>query len=215
MTAEPAEDGSLPDARRQLDDAISGLCDPKPQTLHDGEVTWIDSLYVQLLEAVPGSKRERTGVSASQPPVWVDAMCLIQEIDTAVAIWERPFPVLPGDLSDETPPVTVLRLKAIRARLWRPQDCRNILQIAEAVASWSENIKSLLFPEPRWTLPAACPQCNTRIVYRMDSAGERVRQPALQLSTEGGAWCQKCQSTWHPQFLARLLGYELPEGVLE
>jgi hypothetical protein len=217
MTA-PAQDGNLPDARRQLDDAISSLCDPKPQTLHNGTLTWLDSCYVQLQDAIPGSKRDRTGVSASQPPVWVDAMQLKHEIDTAVAIWERPFPALPGDLSHDPEPVTVLRLRVINARSWRPQDVRSILQITEAIASWTENIQQLLTDKPRWTLPAACPQCGKKTVYRHDSSGELVRQPALQIGTMG-CQCQNCRAGWSPDqfvFLAtRLLGYDLPEGVLE
>jgi hypothetical protein len=217
MTA-PAEDGNLPDALRHLDDAVSALCDPKPQTLHDGTLTWLDSAYVQLRDAVPGSKRDRTGVSASQPPVWVDALQLLQEIDTAVAVWERPFPQLPGDLTQEPEPVTVLRVRAIQRRSWRPQDCRNINQITEAVKSWADNIETLLTDKPKWTLPAACPQCNKKTVYRHDSSGELVRQPALQIGTMG-CQCQNCRAGWSPDqfvFLAtRLLGYDLPEGVLE
>lgn len=211
------EDGSLPDARRQLDDAIAGLCDPKPQTLHDGTLTWLDSWYCQLRDAIPGSKRDRTGVSASQPPLWLDAAQLKQEIDTAVAIWERPFPALPGDLSDEPHPVTVLRLKAIQTRPWRPQDVKGIEQIAAAVASWVENIEALLTDKPRWTLPAACPACNRKTVYRHDSSGELVRQPALQIGVHG-CECASCHTTWGPSLfthLARVLGYPLPEGCLE
>lgn len=215
--AAAADDGSLPHARNQLGDAISALCDPKPQTLHDGGLTWVDSWYVQLQDAIPGSKRDRTGVSASQPPVWVDALQLKHEIDTAAAIWERPFPAPPGDLSDETEPVTVLRLRVINARTWRPQDVRSILQITEAIASWTENIQQLLTDKPRWHLPAPCPACGKKIVHRHDSSGELVRQPALQIGTHG-CECAGCHTRWAPEFfthLARVLGYEKLDGVLE
>ena len=71
MTAEKKHaDGDLPAARRNLDDAISALIDPKPETRHvddpdnpDGEGTtrieWLDALYVQLAEAIPGEKKHR------------------------------------------------------------------------------------------------------------------------------------------------------------
>jgi uncharacterized protein with PIN domain len=149
--------------------------------------------------------------------VWVDALQLLQEIDTAVAVWERPFPQLPGDLSSEPEPVTVLRVRAIQRRAWRPQDCRNIHQITEAVKSWADSIEQLLTDKPRLHLPAACPACNKKIVYRHDSSGELVRQPALQIGVDG-CQCQNCRAIWEPKkfrFLAELLGYPLPEGVLE
>lgn len=49
------------------------------------------------------------------------------------------------------------------------------------------------------------------------SAGERVRQPALRIG-EHGCQCGQCGQVWAPQYfahLANVLGYELPEGVLE
>jgi hypothetical protein len=54
-------------------------------------------------------------------------------------------------------------------------------------------------------------------VYHRDSAGELVRQPALQIGV-WGCECMACRAFWAPDrfvFLARVLGYELPEGVLE
>jgi hypothetical protein len=36
-------DGSLPDARNQLRDAVSALIDPQPQHTHTGKTTWLDS----------------------------------------------------------------------------------------------------------------------------------------------------------------------------
>jgi predicted RNA-binding Zn-ribbon protein involved in translation (DUF1610 family) len=150
--------------------------------------------------------------------VWIDALELCHEIDTAVSAWEPRWPEIPGDLTQDPPPITILRLRAIQARSWRPQDCRNILQIAEAVKSWATSITELLTDKPRWTLPAACPQCGKKTVYRHDSGGELVRQPALQITTLG-CQCQSCRAGWSPDqfvFLAtRLLGYDLPEGVLE
>lgn len=217
MSAAQQEDGNLPQARRQLDDAISALADPQPQTLHDGTLTWLDSAYVQLRDAIPGSKRDRTGVAGSQPPLWIDACQLLHEIDTAVAAWERPFPALCGDLSDEPPPITILRLRAISDRSWRPQDVHSIQQIVAALESWCENITALLSDIPRWHLPAPCPACGRKTIYRHDNTGELVRQPALQITPQGCV-CAGCHTTWAPQYfthLARVLGYALPEGVLE
>ncbi|WP_424712782.1 DUF7340 domain-containing protein [Mycobacteroides abscessus] len=64
---------------------------------------------------------------------------------------------------------------------------------------------------------APCPACQKRWVYRRDSSGENVRQPALQLTAQGCS-CQACRYTWDPSYfvhLARVLECPLPEGVLE
>lgn len=210
----PEEDGSLPESRRRLADAISGLVDPKPETVDD-KLLWTDCVYIQLLEAVPGEKGARTGVSRSQPPLWVDASDLLNEIDTAVSCWE-PRPNIDAS-DDDLPPMTVIRLHAIEDRQWRPQDCHSMEQIAGNVESWTASITTLLSPVARWSLPNPCPACNTAIVYRKDSAGDMVRQPALQIGPNG-CECQRCHHIWAPEYfthLARVMGYELPAGVLE
>jgi len=62
------------------------------------------------------------------------------------------------------------------------------------------------------------PACGATTVFCRDSAGELVRQPALQIVAEHGCTCQACNYCWAPAhylYLARVLGYELPPGVLE
>ena len=54
-------------------------------------------------------------------------------------------------------------------------------------------------------------------MYRRDSGGERVRQAALQITT-AGCQCMACRHVWTPDkfvFLARVLAFDLPDGVLE
>jgi hypothetical protein len=87
---------------------------------------------------------------------------------------------------------------------------------AEQIRSWCVSVKALLEPAHVKTIAAACPSCNTAVVYRK-SAGELVRQPALQVVAEVGCTCLSCGAAWAPDaylFLCRLLGFELPEGVL-
>jgi hypothetical protein len=214
--AQPPEDGNLPAAKRHLDLAVSALTDPKPHQTSQG-IAWLDPLYTQLVDAIPGTKLERSGVPTSQPPVWIEALELRTEIDTAIAAWEPRWPTIPGDPAQCAEPVAILRLRAIQARKWRPQDTRAIEQIAGNIESWAQAITELLADKRRWHLPAACPQCERHTVYRHDSAGELVRQPALQITVHG-CICQHCHATWAPDrfvWLARVLGYELPAGVLE
>jgi hypothetical protein len=207
------EDGNLPEARRRLGDAVAKLCDPQA-TMVDEAVHWLDSLYVQLRESLPGDQGQGHGVARSLPNIWLDACDLLSEIDTAVAIWE---PKVVIDVSVEPPPMTVIRLRALEKRGWRPQDVRSIDQISGNLESWVGNIRQLLTPTPKWSLPNPCPACGTKQVYRKDSAGDLVRQPALQIGAMG-CECMRCHHMWAPQYfqhLASVLNYPLPEGVLE
>ncbi|ALA48631.1 hypothetical protein POPTART_85 [Mycobacterium phage PopTart] len=221
---QPAEDGNLPAAKTRLGNAISALIDPKPEYT-EGTTRWRDSLYDQLTEEIPGSQGNASRIPQSSPPLCIDAVELKTEIDATVAAWEPssywvfgpPYPVPQRDLTREHTPLTVLRLQLLERRPWRPQDTHGIEQISGRIEAWCESIKTMLNPPPKWSLPNPCPACDTAIVYRKNSAGETVRQPALQIGPSGCV-CQNCHHEWGPQLfqhLANVLGYELPAGVLE
>lgn len=203
------EDGALQPALQLLGDAIHRLCGPQSQFM-DGKLLWASSRYMQLRDATAGEQSNSGGGSGgkSRPPGWLDALSMLKEIDETVACWS---PQLNGV------PVTIGRLNTLRDKKWRPMDVRQIEQIANAVALWADEIDALLDPPRRWSLPSPCPSCNTSIVYRRDAAGEVVRQPALQIGVDGCV-CARCHTTWGPQLfthLARVLGYEMPAGLLE
>ena len=212
---QPAPDGDLPGTLRHLGDAVSRLVDPKPQTV-GGSIHWVESFYQQLCDAIPGSQGTRSAVPQSSPPLNLDASELKQEIDSGAARW-IPKPHIDG--ADINPPwITVLRLHELEKRKYRPQDCSLLESITERISGWVVQIHRLLYPEPQWTLPNPCPACETAIVRRRNSAGETVRQAALQLTADGGCRCQACRYEWAPyriRLLAASLGYELPDGVLE
>lgn len=203
------EDGALQPALQLLGDAIHRLCGPRSQFM-EGKLLWSESRYMQLRDATAGEQVNTGGGggSKSRPPFWTDAFDLLKEIDESVACWQPAY--------DGVPP-TVGRLRWIEARSWRPQDCRQIGQITGAVAEWAAQVDALLDPPRRWTLPNPCPRCGKAVVYRKDPGGESIRQPALQIGTEGCS-CANCRAVWPPdqfEFLARVLGYERPEGVLD
>lgn len=208
MTQPQAPDGSLPAALAALDDALHALIASQSQ-LHDNHLVGTPSRYMQLMDAVTGEQSNTGGGggSKSRPPFWTDAFDKLREIDEAAAIWQPAFKGVPP---------TVGRLRTLRARNWRPQDTRPIEQITTALRAWADEIDALLNPPRRWTLPSPCPSCSTATVYRRDSGGEMIRQPALQLGPEG-CHCARCNAHWTPDkfvFLARVLG-SLPENVLE
>jgi hypothetical protein len=79
-------------------------------------------------------------------------------------------------------------------------------------------VKVLLSPTSVKQLSAPCPACGAKSAFKRDSAGERVRAPALQIITELGCTCLVCRHTWAPELylhLARVLGFETPAGVIE
>lgn len=223
-------DGDLPAARRALHNAIHQLTEPIPHIINreDGTqpLTWLDSLYLQLQEAVAGQTGPRSG-GRPTVPLWTDALDLLNEIDTAIQAAHPQEPTFDGDLTPENPPtpVTVRRLHALDAKRWRPQDVHRISQLTAALETWATQIETTLDGQHVRFLYAAeskhlakCPACDTDMVRRRDSSGEFVRQPALQLHPDGSTHCVACRYTWGPermQILAAALGYPLPKGVLE
>jgi hypothetical protein len=201
-------DGDLPAALQHFDDALDDLTQPQTQIINHTTVH-APSYYMQLADSVRGEQGNGHGVPRSMPLLWCDAFDLLNEIDTAVSAWQPQ----PAGI-----PPTIGRLNALRQRGWRPQDTHAVTQIVAAIENWVERIEALLDPEHVKHIDAKCPACNTKTVYRNDSTGERVRQPALQIVTELGCTCQACGASWGPQLymhLCRLLGFPLPAGVLE
>lgn len=208
MTAVQQEDGNLPAALTELEDAVHALCGPQSRLINN-RLVYISSRYMQLQEATEGEQSNTGGGggSKSRPPFWTDAFDCLNEIDTAVEVWQPAFTGVPP---------TVGRLHHLQKRGWRPQDVRQIGQITTALVEWTAAIDALLDPPRRWSLPNPCPSCGTTIVYKRDNGGEQIRQPALQIGPQG-CFCARCKAHWSPDkfvFLARVLG-SLPENVLE
>ncbi|WIC40291.1 hypothetical protein SEA_HOLLIDAY_97 [Gordonia phage Holliday] len=170
------------------------------------QVDWNDSLYEQLATMIAGAQGTQMGGTArSMPPLWVDATDLLTVIDREISTLEP------------EPGTTIDRLHRLSDRTWRPQDVDHIERLTAQVLRWAHSIQDLLTPPERKALPNPCPHCDTKVVYRKDSAGETVRQPALQIGAYG-CECQNCHTVWAPDLfkhLAAVLGYPLPAGVLE
>lgn len=195
-------DGVLRPALVGLADAIALLIDPHLEIV-DGHRLCVPSWYDQLVAASP----QRGGGTPGKPVTecWLDKLMLLTEIDDGVARWQP-------DGRD-----TPHRLVAIQGRPWRPQDCRQIGDLTQILADWVADIRGLIVREARLSLPDPCPECGQKTGHHVDSAGERVRGAALQVSV-AGAECTACRAKWPPDqltFLGRLLRYEPPAGVCE
>jgi hypothetical protein len=141
----------------------------------------------------------------------VDAVDLQSEIDLTVMMWHPPVPA-----GRKHP--TMRRLAALDDVTFRPQDTGKVTRWSVTARGWASRIKTLLDPEAVKTISAPCPACGTETVWRRDSTGEAVRQPALQLVTNQGCTCMACRTSWTPDkylWLCKLLGFQLPEGVLD
>ena len=203
---DPSE--NLPAALDRLYTAVAALIDPRKE-LHGDTLMAAPSLYDELLGELPAQKNRDTGYTAahkrSAAPVWLDALDLRTDIDHTIRTWHPAGDTMPQ------------RLHAHAAAAWRPQDARLLEQHADQLHGFALSIRSLLDPAHVKHLNVACPACSATHVYRM-VAGERVRQPALQLVAETGCTCQACKAFWSPQhylLLCRVLGFDLPAGVLE
>lgn len=198
-------DGNIQAARTKLGRAVQRLTAPRTAVYHD-RTMFAPSLYAQLLSDLAGTQGDNRTPAKSLPPVWMDAMQLVNTIDAEVHGWAP----RPGN--------TPHRLQILAFASWRPQDTDKVNMMATRVDSWCENIIRLLDPESVKHISAPCPSCGRQKVFRRDSAGEMVQQPALRIVTNVGCECQHCKAHWGPELylhLARVLGLELPEGVLE
>jgi hypothetical protein len=203
------EEAGLPGAVDQLYAAVAALIDPVKE-LVNGTVLAAPSPYDALVSEIPaksGGDAFSRGVGRSLPTIWCDAVDLRTNIDTRAKAMHPQG----GSTPD--------RLRALAAKRWRPQDTAQVRDHATEIESWRISIRALLEPEHVKQIAAPCPSCDTRYVYKT-KAGEQVRQAALQLVADQGCTCQnpKCRATWLPAqylFLCKLLGFDVPAGVLD
>jgi hypothetical protein len=170
------------DARHQA--RLSGI-----QVAHETAVVGLttslgqgDSLLDQLRD-VHGSTTGRGSSRSARTLVHLDATELLATIDRQAAIWVSD----PGTTGD--------RLHWLAERSYRPEDTPDIVVVADTIDGWVKKARDILTPAGHWHVVGACPECGTRTVYRPDTAGEVVRQPALSV-TATGCECLACGEVW-------------------
>lgn len=198
-------DGNIQAAKTRLARAVERMIGPRRLIHYELTLTG-PSLYQQLADNLTAVQGDTKTPARSLPPLWIDPTMLLMAIDRQVKRWLS----VPGS--------TPQRLQLLSSAGWRPQDADRVSGMARQVVEWCEQIDGLLNPESRKFIVAACPACGRRTVTKRDSAGDLVRQDALVVVAAAGCTCQACGAHWGPDrylFLLRLLGFELPEGVLE
>lgn len=232
-------DGNLPQARQRLHDAIATLIDPHTELAgsptcpdchneaceHDctqhtcpGHQTEVPSLYERLYDAMPGAQGTGHSPARSMPPMWLDAARLYAWIDTTTRKWQADYQHCQHCKHCTNTLPAIQRLQTMRAKRWRPQDTRQLEDYATQIEAWALEIDLLLTPQHVKHVTAACPSCGHKTALRRDNAGETVRVPALQIIAETGCTCVVCHAHWAPthyMLLCKVLGFPVPEGVLE
>lgn len=194
----------LPGTRQAFRDAIHALIGHTRTLIERDngatEPAWGDPLYTQLREYIAGAQGNGSSGAfhRSMPPVVLDAVDLCDQIDRTVKTW------WPED-SDPRHGTTHTRLSWMEQQQFRPQDVPWLKARTADLTWWAARARELLDPPRRWTLPNPCPACGTAKVYRPDSAGETVRQPALQIGRHG-CECQHCHTVWPPERFGILAG---------
>jgi hypothetical protein len=129
-------DGALPLAKRRLEDAVSAIADPQP-AYAGGICRWMDSLYLQLREALRDRPQRHIPGWRAVTPCRLDALALLVEIDTAVRSW---CPDGKG---------TTDRLHQLIGRGYRPQDVTLITGYSDRLQGWVIATTDLLLPEAK------------------------------------------------------------------
>lgn len=201
------DERTLPQARKNLENAVASLIDPRPER-HDNRTVWVGSVYTELRAAIYGHRAGSARQPAEpQPPLWIDGVVLGNEIDSTVTRWVR-------NGRGPSPWPTVNRLRLLLMRKWRPQDTDTITEITEQITGWVKRYAALTDRKPL-TLPNPCPKCGKSFAYRQQD-GEQLRVPALHVTLERCV-CMACHITWPAErfgLLARELGYDPLPGVL-
>lgn len=182
------------------------------------------SVYDEVRSDLAGRQGTSTGgVARSLPPVWVDGLDWVAEVDRRVAWWTGQFgldgeqgrvDVVAYGIMFDTAGTTTARLRNFAEYQW-PNDQVWLMYggvIARELEGWKVTADQLVegVKQRKLEVIAPCPQCGERYVHRRDSAGEVVRQAALQMTLDG-CKCLSCNDLWAQDnllTLSRVIDYE-------
>ena len=195
---------------RRFADAVAALVEEQPGWM-DGRCVLESSLYDRLRQAMTGSRAGGRAVPGSRPPLRVDVLTWMAEVDRVTAGWgvsnrkyTSDLPASWGARRMSTP----ARLRELACRQWAPEDADRLDAQADMLEKWTVTATELLGDAPPsipLRLPCPVPACGQMWVYKHSSSGERVRRFALLVS-EAGAICGACGAKWEDlDWLARVL----------
>lgn len=180
--------------------------------------------YDEMRSDLAGQQGTSTGgVARSLPPVWVDGLDRVTEVDRRVAWWTEQFgldgeqgrvDVVAYGIMLDTAGTTTARLRNVASYQW-PNDQVWLMYgglIARELEGWQVAAEQLVegVKQGKLEVIAPCPECGERYVYRKDSAGEIVRHAALQMALVG-CKCLSCNDLCAQDnllTLSRVIDYE-------
>lgn len=190
----------LPKFVAELDRVISDLTAPQSRTIYldSGETTTVTkpSLWEEMGLNLTGPQKPPGsgggGVSKSTPPLRLDAIDWLAEVDSQARKW------LPG-----TSGTTVDLLNQLNLVKWTPLEVHKVRAIARKILSWIAAAESFLDNRATFEVKAACPACDQKHAYRTNELGERVKKTALQVSSTECV-CLACGYSWGAAYFALL-----------
>lgn len=175
------------------------------------EIHTIPSIYDEVYDSLGGMEEGVVGQgeARSVPPLWMDALKWLSEIDFETrALVRRHI----GESTDA--PATAL-LRRVATATWRPQDHKKVANYAFQVNQWIKSGERLLAGGSKFGLRnTACPDCGVKHVRHRTAEGWGNTE-ALQVSVEG-AHCLACNRRWDSSMfhhLGAVLGCTAPEDI--
>lgn len=137
-----------------------------------------------IARELTGSGRDGSFAPKSRPPVWLDALSLLEEIDHATG-------ASPARRCEEVSSWAYARSSS---------DGAVAIDTAEQVTRWRNQVRELLDPSPRFQLRGqSCPRCGAvKVWQRVDrDNGEAYARPALGVDADRGVCvCSACGASW-------------------
>lgn len=202
MAGNPMTHEALHPAINRLADACADLAQPQRHTIrtdHGRRRVHLPPRYTQLHQSIGAARAgSHTSEFGSRSPCSSAALDLLHEIDKTVALMHPAPRGWHG--------WTIMRLHALPQQPWRPQDTRQIHQMANILERYTQSIDQLFDPPAVIHLNKPCPACDN-VTFSRTIDGEQSRQSALLL-TAAECRCQVCGTTWSRdqfEFLGRIL----------
>lgn len=176
------------------------------------EVHRIPSILDEVTESLGGMEEGIVGQGQGRsiPPLWIDGLKFLREVDYEVRSWLR------ATKAGSTAGSTVEVLEALAEATWRPQDHRKVVNFTAQITRWVYEGDRLLAGSSLFPLRnTACPECGEKTVRKQNQEGQWGSVDALLVSVHG-ARCLACGRTWDSsmfRYLGKMLGCKSPEEM--
>ncbi|UAK38398.1 hypothetical protein K8O93_00935 [Gordonia bronchialis] len=177
------------------------------------EVHQLPSIVTEMVESLGGLEEGVVGQgdARSVPPLWMDGLRWLREIEYETRSWLRHARVVVHPRASLD-----IVLHRLAEATWRPQDHRKVLNYSGQLWGWVREGEQLLAGRSQFGLrDTACPNCGVKQVRRQDSEGRWGSVDAMQVSMDG-ARCLACRQRWDSsvfRHLGQQLGCKTPEEL--